>query len=97
MADLGSELPLPLSGDFGAGADLLVDLGGLRRLTQLLCDTGQQGLMAHEQSRLQFLPQQEVMFGLLHLSERGKKHHNHASLAVSFIIAKSVISSFMYL
>lgn len=67
VADLGSELPLPISGDLGAGADLLVGLGGLRRLTQLLGDTGQQGLLAREQGRLQFFPQQEVMFGLLHL------------------------------
>lgn len=69
MADLGSKLPLPVSGDFRVGADTLVDLGRLRRLTQLLSDTGQQGLLAHEQSRLQFLPQQKVMFGLLHLRE----------------------------
>lgn len=73
MADLGSELPLPLSSDLRAGADLLVGGGGLRRLTQLLGDAGQQGLLAHEQGRLKFLPQQEVMFGLLHLREQGKK------------------------
>lgn len=84
MADLGSELPLPLSGDFRAGADLLVDLWGLRRLTQLLSDAGQQGLLAHEQGRLQFLPQQEVMFGLLHLREWGKNITiiNNGDLAV---------------
>ena len=72
MADLGSELPLPLSGDFCTVADLLVDLGGLWRLVHLLRDAGQQGLLAHEQGRLQFLPQQEVMFGLLHLRGQGK-------------------------
>lgn len=48
MPDLGSELPLPLSGDFRAGSDFLVDLRGLRRLTQLLGDTGLQGLLAYE-------------------------------------------------
>lgn len=73
MADLCSELPLPLSGDFCTVADLLVDLGGLWRLGHLLRDAGQQGLLAHEQGRLQFLPQQEVVFGLLHLRGQGKK------------------------
>lgn len=48
MADLSSELPLPLSGDFRAGADLWVDLRGLRRVTQLLGQAGLQGLLAHE-------------------------------------------------
>lgn len=73
MADLGGELPLPLRGDFGAGAaDLLVDRGRLRRLTQLLSDTGLQGVLTHEQGRLQFLSQQEVMFGFLHLREQRK-------------------------
>lgn len=72
MADLGSELPLPVSGDFRAGADLLVNVGGLRRLTQVLSDTGLQGLLAHEQGRLQFLFQQQVMFGLLHLRKEGE-------------------------
>lgn len=66
MAHLGSELPLPFSGKFCTEADLWVNLGGLRRLTQLLGDTG---LLAREQSGLQFLSQQEVMFGFLHLSE----------------------------
>lgn len=56
MADLSSELPLPLSDYFWAGADLVVDLGGLRRLTQFLSDAGLQGILAHEQGRLQFLP-----------------------------------------
>ena len=76
MADLGSKLPLPLSGDFRAGADLLVDLCGLRRFTLLLCNTGLQGLLAHEQGRLQFLSQQQVMFGFLHLRgwEKKKRH-----------------------
>lgn len=75
MADLGSELPLPLCSEFRAG--LLVGVGRLRRLTQLLGDTGQQGLLAREQGGLKFLPQQEVMFGLLHLGEQRRKHQHH--------------------
>lgn len=51
MADLSSELPLPLSGDFVA-ADLGVHLSGLRRLIQLIGDTGLKGLLAHEQRGL---------------------------------------------
>lgn len=86
MADLDSELPLPLSGDFRAGADFLVDLEGLRRLTELLSDTGQQGLLAHEQGRLQLLPQQEVMFGLLHLTEQGEKNHNHSQQILPLVV-----------
>lgn len=70
MADLGGEVPLPLGGEFSAGADLWVDLqGGRSRLAQLLGDTGLQGLLTHEQGGLQFLSQQEVMFCLLHLRE----------------------------
>lgn len=70
MSDLSGELSLPLSGDLGASAHLLVDLRRLRRLTQLLSDTGQHGLLTQEQRGLQFLSKQEVMFGLLHLRDK---------------------------
>lgn len=69
-ADLGSELSLPLGGDFRAGGDLLVDLGGLRTLAELLRDAGLQGLLTHEHGGLQFLPQEKVMLGFLHLREK---------------------------
>ena len=72
MADLGGELPLPLCGEVRAGADLWINLGGLRNLAQLLSDTGLQGLLTHEHGGLQFLSQQQVMFGPLHLREQGK-------------------------
>lgn len=64
---LGGKFPLPLSGDLRGGVDLLLAISGLRRLVQLLSDTGQRGLLAHQQSGLQLLPQQEIMFGLFHL------------------------------
>lgn len=74
MADLCSELSLSLSGDFRAGADLLLDLGGLVRLAELLGDAGLQRLLAHKHGRLQLLPQEQVMFGLLHLRDKSHQH-----------------------
>lgn len=71
--DLGGKFPLPLSGDLRGGVDLLLAIGGLRRLVQLLSDTGQRRLLAHQQSGLQLLPQQEIMFCLFHLRQKVRK------------------------
>lgn len=56
--DFGGKFPLPLSGDLTGGVDLLLAISGLRGLAQLLSDAGQRGLLAHQQSGLQLLPQQ---------------------------------------
>lgn len=71
--DLGGKFPLPLSGDLRGGVDPLLAIGRLRRLVQLLSDTGQRRLLAHQQSGLQLLPQQEIMFCLFHLRQKVRK------------------------
>lgn len=52
MADLGSELLLPLVGDLRAGAGPLIRVKGLMRLIQLLGNTGLKGLQARQQGGL---------------------------------------------
>lgn len=90
MADLGCQLPLPLGSDLGGGVDLLLGVGGLRRLAQLLGDAGQRGLLAYEQGRLKFLPQQEVVFGLLHLRRKVSRYYNHQQSPSYFLLRKPI-------
>lgn len=76
-ADLGSELPLPVGGHLRAEGGPRVCLGHCSGLTGVLGDEGLKGLLARQQGGLQFLPQQEEMFGFLHLSRRKHQSHLH--------------------
>lgn len=71
--DLSGKFSLPLSGNLRGGVDLLLAIGGLSSLVQLLSDARQRGLLPHQHSGLELLPQQKVMFGLFHLRQEVRK------------------------